>query len=508
MKFYASNCNFSGEVEALTLPEAIWKLSVSYSYKFSSDQLKEVQIKDKYGKLLAQTDVEPISYDIFRKLSQLGIVNFEDEFSVQNSEVLYWQIVKQEAARKVWEEEKTALTSRYEAELKAMENRIKFSRSQSDLMLDAAEKRSQASEAAWLYSLHGCTSRALALADSVNISQIHVCTDLLDADEACQAVWQHPKTFGTLITDHLDEVFSHPVEIQCWRFESLDSDKVYLRIGSGLIEFSFPAGFRFGTVGKQLIPTSGGQNKGADFAIFLQGLFDRFNLFKGKLKVNLFQGKFAPAVRFFSYAYEPSALLDLPTVENSATSKSRGYDVAFHTLGKVFGKIRNGVYSFQREEEPSKLELVSFLAPIAIDQISKEKLIAMAFSPRMQMQNPTRDFSILRDLVRIKIREADLTKEAISGLIGSLNCKDNLAAILFLEREIDVLKTRLINLGQIFPNQVFIPTEKQLEQIKRRYLARFSKNKTEGTEEEKKRTRRKSESRKMKKSQKEAKRKN
>ena len=122
----------------------------------------------------------------------------------------------------------------------------------------------------------------------------------------------------------------------------------------------------------------------------------------------------------------------------------------------------------------------------------------------MQMRNPVADFCILRDLRRIKIREADLAKEAISGLISSLNCKDSLAAILFLEREVDILKTRLINLGQIFPNQSFIPTKRQLEQIKRRYLARFNKNKEEGAqkEEEKKRTRRKSESTKMKKLQK------
>lgn len=505
MKFYASNENFSDEVEASSLPEAIWKLSVAHSYKFSDEQLKEVHIVDEAGKSRAQVDLAPISYDIFKKLDRLGAVNFEDDFSSQDSAALYQLLAKLEAAQEVWNRDKEELTARYEEELKKIENRVEFNRNQISQITTMAEKRAQASEIAWLYSLSDCSSQVLAPVESASINQIHVCIDLLDGDEACRTVWRHSKTFGTSIASCLDEVFSHPVEIQCWRFESLNVDKVYLRLESGLVEFSFPVGFKFKSFGQQLLPMTGNQaSQGADFGVFLQGLFDRHDIFRGKLKINLFQNKFAPAIRFFSYGYEPSAFADLPTVEDSVTSKSRGYDTVFHQLGKVFGRIKGNAFLFQKEGESTKQELSSSSLPIAIDQISKDKLLALAFNPQMQMHNANRNFDALRDMIRIKSMEAELSKAAVSRLIEVLGCKDSLAAILSIEREIDTLKTRLINLGQIFPNQDFIPTENQLEQIKRRYLARFNKRAQEkgATEQKQKRTRIRTESKKMKKLQK------
>lgn len=508
MKFYASSEKLPDEleVEAVSLPEAIWKLSVSWAHRLSKEQSQQIKIKDSTGKLLACTDIEPVSFDIFRKLDQLGAIQIGEEFSFQNSVTLQQGIEKFKKAEANLRTERHDLIVQHEQRLEELDARLDFTLNHIEMMNKGVQRLARFASAAWLYSLSDCSTQILAQAQSVHLDRIHVCTDLLNGDKACWAAWRHPNSFGTSIASNLDVAFSHPVEIQCWRFESLNADKVYLRLGSGLIEFSFPSGFKFDSCGSQVLsPVMPFSNQSASFAVFLQGLFDRFSVFKGNLRVNLFQGKFAPVIQFFSYAYEPSAFSSLPTVEDSAIQQSRAYDFTFCQLGKVFGRTTQKTFSFQRVGERSKSELVSSATPIAIDQISKDELIALAFSPRMQMGNAERNFKVLWELLRIKISEADVAKSAITGLIEAFDCKDNLASILLIEKEVDLLRTRLINLGQIYPNQAFIPTEEQLLQIKKKCEARFkTNNKEEGSKEatDKKKRNRSRNCKKMKKSQK------
>lgn len=487
MKFYASSEKLPDEleVEAVSLPEAIWKLSVSWAYRLSEEQLQQIKIKDSTGKLLACTDIEPVSFDIFRKLDQLGVIQVGEEFSFQNSITLQQGIEKFKKAEANLRTERHDLIVQHEQRLKELDARLDFTLGHIEAMNEGVQQLAKFASAAWLYSLSDCSTQILAQGQPVHLDRIYVCTDLLNGDKACWAAWRHSSSFGTSIASNLDVIFSHPVEIQCWRFESLNTDKVYLRLGSGLIEFSFPSGFKFNSCGSQILsPTLLFSSQSASFAVFLQGLFDRFSIFKGNLKVNLFQGKFAPAVKFFSYAYKPSAFSLLPTVEDSASQQSRAYDLTFCQLGKVFGRTGQKTFSFQKAGEHFKSELVSSSAPIAIDRISKDELITLALSPRMQMGNVERNFKTLRELIQIKISEAEATKNAVTGLIEYFGCKDSLASILLIEKEIDVLRIRLINLGQLYPNQAFIPTEEQLMRIRKKCEACFkTNNKEEGSKE-------------------------